>query len=397
MAILIYKFIVQRRRIDIPSSKSKKDDDMYDRDDRQRETTAAYSNGTATMMNAHRMPPSNYTLPIASYILGWGCIIPISFYLPYEMLYHLRILNASVRMSTGTSAIIVAYRCIEAMYHTSPHTVEYDIYTYMTYYSSLLHFQWNPITHQRRLITIRELIVNVGYFVFTWAALSMLLSYLMHYDFLPFGSPIQDIHNFHFNFDIFHFGHIGNMYLLAVLTYLTLSFGLEITSIGEQIKGHYTEPIFYNPLFGSRSPSDFWNRRWNNMIHTILKYGTFYPAQRFVSKRLALFVTFLMSGFIHEYSWSLMFYHHPDDSGEPVFVPLYTKLTAFFAWNGIVTLLERPLAPFVQPITSKLPTLIVSTLVVLTVLPVSHWFTGDWVAGNFFNHLSHGLCVIRKV
>ena len=133
------------------------------------------------------------------------------------------------------------------------------------------------------------------------------------------------------------------------------------------------------------------------MIHTILKYGTFYPAQQFMSKRMALFVTFLMSGFIHEYSWSLMFYHHPDESTEPAFVPMYIKLTAFFAWNGIVTLLERPLAPYVQPITSKIPTPIISTLVVLTVVPVSHWFTGDWVVGNFFRHLSMGMCVIRKI
>ena len=395
MAVLIFIFIVKQRRINVPSSKSKKDDD-HDAD-RQRETTDTNSKSYTTMMKAHRMPPTNYTLPITSYILGWGCIIPVSFYVPYEMLYHLRIINTSVRMSTGTTAVIVAYRCIEAMYHTSPHTVEYDIYTYAIYYSSLLHFHWNPITHQRRSITMSELIVNLGYFVLTGVLLSILLSYLMHYDFQPFVSPIQDVHNFHFNFDIFHLGHIGNMYLLAVVTYLTLSFGLEITSIGEQVKGYYTQPIFYNPLFGSRSPSDFWNRKWNNMIHTILKYGTFYPAQQFMSNRTAVFLTFLMSGFIHEYIWSLVFYCHPDDSAKPTFVPIYTKLTAFFAWNGIIMLLERPFAPFIQPITSKMPTLIVSTLVVFTALPVTHWFTGDWIVGDFFRQLSIGLFVIRKM
>ena len=390
MAILIYMFIVQRRR---PIHVPKKDDDVDKQPGPINHRIPHRTNGPATFSTKQ-----NYTLPLSSYLLGWGIIIPLSFYVPYQMLYHLpNLQNSAVRMSLGTLAIIVGYRCIEAMYHTSPHTVEYNLHTYMIYYSSLLHFQWNPTTHQRRRITMTELMVNIGNFVLTWAWLSLLLSFMMHYDFQPFVSPIRHVHIFHFNLDIFHWGHIGNMYLLAVLTYLTLSFGLEITSIGEQVKGYYTEPIFYNPLFGSRSPSDFWNRRWNNMIHTILKYGTFYPAQQFMSKRMALFVTFLMSGFIHEYSWSLMFYHHPDESTEPAFVPMYIKLTAFFAWNGIVTLLERPLAPYVQPITSKIPTPIISTLVVLTVVPVSHWFTGDWVVGNFFRHLSMGMCVIRKI
>lgn len=391
MAILIYVFIVKRRRMIVSTSESKKDDDYNENQQFDNK------DGTTTTKNSRRKQQSDYTLPITSYILGWGFIVPISFYLPYMMLYHLRILNGSVRMSTVTVAMIVSYRCIEAMYDTSPHTVEYDIYTYVVYYSSLLHFQWNPNTRERRLVTMRELTGNIFSFVLTWVMLSILCSYLMFHDFQPFESPIQDVHKFHFNSDMFHFGHIMNMYLLAILTYLTLSFGLEITGIGEQVKGYYTEPIFHNPLFSSRSPSDFWNRRWNNMIHTILKYGTFYPAQQFMSKRMALFVTFLMSGFIHEYTWSLIFYHHPDNKSEPAFVPIYAKLTAFFAWNGIVTLLERPFAPYMQPVTSKIPSVILSTMVVLTVLPVSHWFTGDWVTGDFFRHISLGLLVIRKI
>ena len=389
MAILIYVFIVKRRRM---ISQSKKGDDPLGHSTDDSRTVS-----TENIIKPRAQSP-NYTLPIASYMFGWGCVIPLSFYVPYLILHHLLIFNTSVRMSAGTTAMIVAYRCIEAMYHTAPHTVEYNVFTYMAYYSSLLHFQWNPTTHERRRITVRELVINVGYFTLTFFLLSILLSYLMYCDFRPFESPIQDLENFHFNMDIFHLGHIGNMYLCAVLTYLTLAFGLEITGIGEQVKGYYTQPIFYDPLFSSRSPSEFWNRRWNNMIHTILKYGTFYPAQQFMSNRMAMFVTFLMSGFIHEYSWSLMFYDHPDDySTEPVFTPLYSKLMAFFAWNGIVMLLERPLAPYVQPVTSKLPTFIVSTLVVLTALPVSHWFTGDWIVGNFFRHVTQGLFVIRKI
>jgi Membrane bound O-acyl transferase family len=348
-------------------------------------------------MMTHRRR-SQYTLPIDSYILGWGIIIPLAVYVPYCILNAFDVQNRSVRMSTGSSAIIVAYRCVEAMYHTSPHTVEHNIFTYMVYYSSILHFQWNPSTQQRRPITIRELLVNTGYFICSWLLLSVLMSYAMHHKFLPFSSPIKDIQNFHFNSDIFDTGHIANMYLLAVLTYLTLSFGLEITSLGEQVKGYYTEPIFSNPLFTSRSPSDFWNRKWNNMIHTVLKYGTFYPAQQYMSNSMALFATFIMSGIIHEYIWSLIFYQHPDSDVETtLYVPTVFKLTAFFAWNGIVMLFERPLKPYVRPLTTKLPSLVASTLVVFTALPVAHWYVGDWAVGELFGHLSFGLWVIRKL
>jgi hypothetical protein len=35
--------------------------------------------------------------------------------------------------------------------------------------------------------------------------------------------------------------------------------------------------------------------------------------------------------------------------------------------------------------------------VVLTALPVSHWYTGDWAVGGYFQHLSVGLWLIRRV
>jgi hypothetical protein len=384
MAVFIYYGIVKRRRL-LPISSSKSKDD----------TTNTKKEITAD----HRWNTTKYTLPIESYLFGWGIVIPLSFYIPYCIVYVFHIQNKSIKLSTATTTFIVAFRCIEAMYHTSPHTVEYNINTYLIYYSSLLHFQWNHITHKRRKIRIVEFIHNTLSFIGTLILLSIVLSYEMHYNFEPFVTPIRQIDNVNFTLDIFHIGHILNMYLLAILTYLTLSFGLEITGIGEQVKGYYTNPIFHNPLFTSRSPSDFWSRKWNNMIHTILKYGTFYPAQQYLSKRMALLLTFAMSGLMHEYVWTLIFYHHPDDDkGEEFkFIPQLSKVTAFFTWNGIIMLLERPLTPYIRPISSKLPTIVVSTLVVLTALPVSHWYTGDWVVGGVFRNLSLGCWTIRKV
>jgi Membrane bound O-acyl transferase family len=387
MAVIIYKCIVQRRR--------------------QTTIVTTTTKTSSSTIQQQQQPPqkqysNQYTLPIDSYILGWGVILPLSILFPYQLLNVLYLQNKVIRMALASTAFIVGFRCIEAMYHTSPPTVERNLYTYMIYYSSLLHYEWDPVTGTRRRITVRELLYNCVGFLFTMALLSIVLSMEMYYNFQPFSnSPVQ-LHEYHFNFELLLPSHIGNMYGLAVLTYFTLAFGLGITGIGEQVKGYYTAPIFDHPLWTSRSPSEFWGVKWNRMIHTLLKYGTFRPARQFMSKRMAILVTFIVSGIIHEYVWTLLFYQYPNgtipdaSNASTQHVPVVWKLTLFFVWNGVVMLLERPVAPYVQHMTSKLPTWIVSTLVVWTALPVSHWYTGDWVVGGYFHDLSIGLWMVRK-
>ena len=61
-------------------------------------------------------------------------------------------------------------------------------------------------------------------------------------------------------------------------------------------------------------------------------------------------------------------------------------------------LLEKPIGrlPMVQFMSKHLPLPIVSTLVVMTVLPVSHWYTGDWIMGGFFDDFPIGLFKIVR-
>ena len=44
-------------------------------------------------------------------------------------------------------------------------------------------------------------------------------------------------------------------------------FGFAVTLL----TGIQTKDLTNNPLFGSSSPSDFWGRRWNNVVHKTLK------------------------------------------------------------------------------------------------------------------------------
>jgi hypothetical protein len=339
----------------------------------------------------------------AAYLLGWGIVVPLALYFPYVLIGTLQIHSKCIKIAARSSAFIVGFRTVEAIYETSPDTVETSLATYVTYYSTLLHFQWDPKMTTRRKITARELLSNVGLVVAVFHLLSLVLSFEMHYNFEPFSSSKVKLEEFHFNADLLSLAHLGNAYCLAVLTYLTLSFGMELTCLSEQLKGYYTSPVFLNPLFTSRSPSEFWGRKWNLIIHKILKHGAYRPArQLFAGPEAAVVLTFVVSGLVHDYTWSLMFYQHEhtrDADGRCVdcFTPILFKLTAFFAWNGAVMLLERPLGPVFQKYTRRLPTVLVSTLVMLTALPVSHWYSGDWAKGGYFHDLSIGLWQIRKL
>ena len=127
------------------------------------------------------------------------------------------------------------------------------------------------------------------------------------------------------------------------------------------------------------------------------------PARKYFSWPVATMVTFLASGLLHDYAWSIVFYHSSatkstTDFQERIFHPMWLKLTAYFLWNGAVMLLERPFCrwvPGVEWLSQRLPTPFVSTLVVLTALPVSHWYTGDWARGGFFTDFAHGLWHFR--
>ena len=337
----------------------------------------------------------------ATYLLGYGVVIPVAVaYIPFELLEVLQVQNHIVKLGSVTLGTVVGFRTIEAMHGTSPAVVESTIGTYMTYYTSLMHFEWDPKTLRRRRITGAELWSNLRTILIHFHLLCLVLSFEMHVDFKPFHSAV-DLAAYNISWDLLSLAHLGNAYCLAVLTYLVLATGFDLTAFNENVKGIYTKPIFLNPLFTSRTPTEFWGDKWNLMIHRILKHGVFLPAKQFVSSRWAVLVTFVASGLLHDYSWALVFYHHRESRNEygvceDCFQPFPFKLTAFFLWNGVVMMLERPLAKYFA-FTRSLPTPLVSTLVLCTALPVSHWYSGDWAVGGYFSDFAVGLWHVRKL
>jgi hypothetical protein len=99
----------------------------------------------------------------------------------------------------------------------------------------------------------------------------------------------------------------------------------------------------------------------------------------------------LASGFFHEWLLSFIFYPDHDSVGECLpptcFRPGYGRNTLFFVWNASLIGIEYAIggAAVFKLLKKHLPPTIVSLLVASTALPVTHWFTNDYVRTDFFH------------
>lgn len=108
-----------------------------------------------------------------------------------------------------------------------------------------------------------------------------------------------------------------------------------------------------------------------------------------------MLTTFLFSGMYHEII--LMFlhltgFHYP-------FSPNYSAQLSFFLWNGCLLLLEGVVLQrktFVQ-ISSKIPFRLKNVLVLMSVIPIAHWFLDDYVDINLYEASAVAFPKIRKL
>ena len=111
---------------------------------------------------------------------------------------------------------------------------------------------------------------------------------------------------------------------------------------------------------------------------------------------MAVLGVFLASGLFHEWNWQVIFFCH-----RPKLLRCYEftagKVTAFFCWNGFIIILESLLGhkSFFKKMSKVLPSPIITCLVLCVALPVSHLFTGDWIAGGYYHDLTVGLPMLK--
>lgn len=135
-------------------------------------------------------------------------------------------------------------------------------------------------------------------------------------------------------------------------------------------------------------------------MHGLLKRGVFKPALVYgYSRSFAVLAVFIASGLFHEWTWQVIFYCHKTSSlTQPCFDFTAGKTTAFFCWNGVIILLEPIVrgASIFQWLSTSLPRPIITLLVLSSVLPVAHLFTGDWIGGGYYHDVTIGLPMVLK-
>lgn len=215
---------------------------------------------------------------------------------------------------------------------------------------------------------------------------AMAHSFMAPFNYAPFLSG-QEATGIFVTYSIFQ---LGNNFLTAVLVGHSLSLSMNgISLLMQTIGGCQTEAVTNQPLFASKSPSDFWSNRWNKLIHTGIKQGVYKPVRFYSgSNDLAVLVSFAVSGLFHEYVWLLLFRCNSHEDENVPRLLRFGKSMLFFGWNGSLVLMEYAIGRerwenFVR----KYPKPLVTFAVVMMVLPVSHLFTGDMVAGGYFAHV----------
>jgi len=203
-------------------------------------------------------------------------------------------------------------------------------------------------------------------------------------------------------YEPFNDWYIANNLFAAVLTSTTIAcgtgaFGFSICALA----GLLTLDVFDNPMFESSSVSDFWGKRWNRLVHGVLKRGVYKPVRKITSSRSAAAISaFVMSGLLHEYILFLLCIpQSTHGDGYVNYKPSYGSQFCFFGYNGMLMVLEYL---FVSHFRTKLklstpPPILTSMLVVSLALPISHWFTEEYIRSHLFSHYSVGFPFIAVV
>lgn len=207
---------------------------------------------------------------------------------------------------------------------------------------------------------------------------------------------------------IWHPAQLANNLFLGIIFQAFITTAAEgLIAATVLLTGYKCETVMENPMFTATSPSEFWGKRWNRVIHSALKRGVYIPLRKNqVSQALAAGGAFLASGLFHE--WILTFVFQPRHhevgadgscSAPHCYLTPVGGSTAFFIWNALIIMLEysfggsKLVLQFVKTVPASLRTVVL----VMLALPVAHWFCEPYVVSNFFDHASIGFPLIKEI
>jgi hypothetical protein len=318
-----------------------------------------------------------------SYIFGFGFIIPLCIgYLPFRLMDMLDVTNKMMRFSIAVIyPVLTMFKTSEAMFGFSPSSVEASYRNYILYYVAAVEIEFDKLNHRPIKSTMDDMISALHSFAYNIILLGAVKSLFAPSMYEPFDTDANGNDEGYNVNDLFDFNLLRNNVISTALLQLYLStFIGALCALVAVVLRVKVKDGMKNPLFQASSPSDFWSRRWNLIVHGVLKRGVFKPVYKYSSKFVALLATFLASGLFHEF---ILIAIHPSHLN---FKPALGKNTAFMMWNAGIIVLESYIggARVFVWIKNNLPKPIVTILVLCTAMPVAHWFLHPYTKSDVF-------------
>jgi hypothetical protein len=320
-----------------------------------------------------------------AYLIGYSFFLPFWMFAPKFAVEQLAIENKIFRFCicviTPTMSI---FRTTEAIHGFAPDYVVGSMADYVLYFSSPMYLTYDKKTSTYVKASIGRITGHLGRFIvfcFLTGAYQSLFS-LFPAQFPALGTD-EAVNVIGANWFTWQTAldpatwRDSALYALLFQLYLT-TFGEGLVFATTLVTRRQTMMLMDNPLFESKSPSDFWGRRWNLLIHTGLKNGVYKPVrQQGGSKPLAVLAAFVASGLFHEWLLPSVFFDYPNTHGTTL---------VFFAWQAALVSMEAVIGHWTvfQHISKNVPAVFRTILVILSGIPLGHWFCESYVASNFF-------------
>lgn len=321
----------------------------------------------------------------AAYLIGYSAFVPFWIFAPKIAVEQLGIDNKIFRFCmcviTPTMSI---FRTTEAIHGFAPKYAAKSMADYVLYFASPMYLKYDNKTEKYVKATPRRMLWHLGRFLaflFVTGMYQSLFSLFPGYfpslrRELPFEGVGQEWFSWQRAMDPAQWRDSA-LYAFLFQLYLT-AYGEGLVFATTVLTRRQTEPLMDNPLFESKSPSDFWGRRWNLLIHRGLKNGVYKPVrQQGGAKPLAVLATFVASGLFHEWLLPSVFFDYPNTHGTTTF---------FFAWQAGLVATEALIGHWTvfKRVSKKLPGVIRTLLVIIAGVPLGHWFCESYVSSNFF-------------
>lgn len=328
---------------------------------------------------------------VGTLLLASSCAIP------YMIFDALHVENTAARFSICTPFVLYGFKILEAMFGFVPVGAQSSFITYCQYFVLPAEILFDNETSKPILATTKDLLDSVRNVLLSALRIGLLVSYLSHYNYKPFGDTgagqFFDGVEVRKHLDL---RHLGNCFFIALFFQQALALGDSVMGSSVQfITGYKVLKCMRNPMLEAESPSDFWGRRWNLIVHRVMKRGVYKPVRKYASPALASLLVFIASGLFHEWLvHAVVIYGRVSSSGE-VYIG---SNSAFFIWNFFVIMVERSVVglDLVKSIGKSLPRPVLTLVIIMSSLPVAHWFGNPYLLGGFFLDYERCIIMIRK-